>query len=237
MLRRGADILMRGAGRWAFRCILAFLAFLTFYAAAALVLGLIPVNTDFRQDRASVAVFIRGNGVHTDIIVPMLNAYHDWRGEFQTYDPTHSASLISFSWGDRGFYLQTPQWRDLRASVAFTALSGQGNALMRVEFAEPSAIGSSDAVLLLSETQYLHLVARIRDSFQRDSTNQPRLVATPLNPRGSYYFEAIGSYSLLHTCNDWTRRTLTAAGVRMPVWSPFYPAIFYQLRQIPAQQQ
>jgi uncharacterized protein (TIGR02117 family) len=233
MLTRDAGFFVKRSGRFAFRCVLALLMAVAVYAAAAVVLGLIPVNADFRQDNAAVAVYVRGNGVHTDIVVPVVNVYHDWRGEFQHLDPTTSVPFISFSWGDRGFYLETPRWRDLRASIALTAMSGLGRAVMRVEFSDPSASEYGDVVVLLSDAQYRRLVEHIRASFRRHSDDRLLAVPTPQYASGSFYFEAVGRYSLLHTCNDWARRALTAAGVRMPVWSPFYPAIFHQLRQIP----
>lgn len=237
MLMRGAGILIRRSGRLVLLCVLVFLTAIGLYALAAVALGLTAVNKDFSQADATVAIYVRGNGVHSDVVVPVLNYLHDWRSEFQHLDPTESAPFISFSWGDRGFYLETPRWRDLRASVAFTALSGLGDSLMRVEFAGPPATRTGDVVVRLSAAQYRRLVEHIRASFQRGPDGRAIPVAVPLDPAGSYYFEAFGSYSLLHTCNDWTRATLTAAGVRMPVWSPFYPAIFHQLRQIPTQQQ
>lgn len=237
MLTNGAGTLIRRSGRLIFKCVLAVITAIGLYAMAAVALGVTAVNKDFSQKDGIVSIYVRGNGVHSDIVVPVLNYVHDWRGEFQHLDPTESAPFISFSWGDRGFYLETPRWRDVRASIAFTALSGLGNTLMRVEFAGPPETKYGDVVVRLSEAQYRRLVERIRTSFRRGPDGRSFPVDIPYNRGRSHYFEAIGSYSLLHTCNDWTRATLTAAGVRMPVWSPFYSAIFHQLRQIPAQQQ
>lgn len=236
MLTRAAEILPPRSRTLISRCAWGLLIAVGSYAVAAIILGLIPVNRDFREADPGVAIYVRGNGVHADIVVPSATSLHDWQDEFPHPGATTSAPFISFSWGDRGFYLETPRWRDLRASIAFTALSGLGKAVMRVQFAGPPMTEHGDVVVQLSETQYRRLVAHIRYSFQRNSEGRLLPVAVPLNPRGSFYFEAVGSYSLLHTCNDWTRNALTDAGVRMPAWSPFYPAIFHQLRQISPQQ-
>ena len=237
MLMRAAGILLAQSRRFAARSALALLVATGLYAVAALILGLIAVNRNFRASDPAVAIYVRGNGVHTDIVVPFVNSFHDWKEEFQPVDPTASVAFISFSWGDRGFYLETPRWRDLRASIAFIALTGLGKAAMRVELAGPPLTHLGDVVVQLSKTQYRRLVASIRSSFQRGGDGRILPMPTPPNTGRSSYFEATGSYSLLHTCNDWTRETLTAAGVRMPIWSPFYPAIFHQLRQIRVQQQ
>ena len=236
MPMRGVGVLI-ARSRWlVLRCALGLLIAIGLYAVAAIMLGLIAVNRDFRESDPGVAIYMRGNGVHTDIVLPLVNSFYDWQDEFLPMNPATSVRFISFSWGDRGFYLETPRWRDLRASIAFVALSGLGKAVMRVEFAGPPMTEYGDVVVRLSETQYRRLVTHIRYSFQRSSEGRPIPVPTSYNPGGSSYFEAIGSYSLLHTCNDWTRETLADAGVRMPMWSPFYPAIFSQLRQINVQQ-
>jgi uncharacterized protein (TIGR02117 family) len=202
------------------------------YPASAVMLGLIAVNTAFRQADAGVAIYVRGNGVHTDIVVPHIHHFHDWRGEFPQDEGALWQRYIVFSWGDRGFFQETPRWRDLRASVAFVALLGLGKSAMRVDFTNTPILSDGDVTLRLSEAQYRQLVASIRGSFQRATDGRPLPMATPLYARGSSYFEANGSYSLVRTCNDWTRATLTQAGVRMPVWAPFYPAIFYQLGKV-----
>ena len=219
--------------RWfPFRLLLGVLSAPLLYAASAVALGLVAVNTDFRQSDTGVAIYVRGNGVHTDIVVPHIHLFHDWRSEFPQGENALWRRYISFSWGDRGFFQETPRWRDLRASVAFVALSGLGRSAMRVEFTNTPILSDRDVAIRLSETQYRRLVQSIRKSFQRDTKGSPLPMPTPSYAVGSLYFEATGSYSLLHTCNDWTRVKLTEAGVRMPVWAPFYPAIFYQLGKV-----
>jgi uncharacterized protein (TIGR02117 family) len=214
------------------RCLLGVLLALGFYALGALVLALIPVNAAFRQADAGVAIYVRGNGMHTDIVVPHIHRLHDWRGEFPQDDGALWRRYVAFSWGDRGFFQETPRWADLRASVAFVALSGLGRSALRVEFTDTPMLNDGDAALRLSEEQYRRLVQSIRASFRRDGNGRPEPMPTPAYAVGPLYFEATGSYSLRRTCNDWTRARLTEAGVRMPAWAPFYPAIFYQLRKI-----
>jgi uncharacterized protein (TIGR02117 family) len=209
------------------------LAAIAFYAATAVVLGLVAVNTDFREPDAGIPIYVRGNGVHTDIVVPWHNHVHDWREEFPQLDPADAMPFISFGWGDRQLYLETPTWGHLRASVAFTAIAGLGRSTMRVEFADLPMTDFGDVILRLPAPQYQRLVRAIRASFRRDASGRPIATPTPEYAQGqSSYYEAFGSYSILSTCNDWTRKTLTAAGIRTPVWSPFYPAIFYQLSRI-----
>lgn len=218
--------------RLLYRCLLGLLLALMLYPVSAVILGLTAVNTAFRPADAGIAIYVRGNGVHTDIVVPHIHLFHDWRSEFPQDESALWRRYIAFSWGDRGFFQETPRWRDLRASVAFVALSGLGKSAMRVEFTDTPILSEGDATIRLSEAQYRRLIRSIRGSFQRDVNDRPLPMSTPVYAAGSSYFEATGSYSLVRTCNDWTRATLTEADVRMPVWAPFYPAIFYQLRGV-----
>ena len=103
MLTRAVGSFLAQSRWFAARCALALLAATGLYAAAAFILGLIAVNRNFRASDPAVAIYVRGNGVHTDIVLPFANSFHDWKEEFQPVDPTASVAFISFSWGDRGF--------------------------------------------------------------------------------------------------------------------------------------
>jgi hypothetical protein len=57
------------------------LLFLGFYLLIALV-GLIPVNNDFKPTSDGVEILVVSNLVHTDIFVPVTNDVIDWRTVF-----------------------------------------------------------------------------------------------------------------------------------------------------------
>ena len=80
------------------------------YFLMSVVLSNIPINRDFRQEDG-VKIYIRSNGVHTDFVLPVETPEIDWRERFPFQNfrrPDRSATHISFGWGDRGFYLETP---------------------------------------------------------------------------------------------------------------------------------
>ena len=45
-----------------------------------------------------------------------------------------TAEYLAFGWGDKGFYLDTPEWSDLKASTAFKAAFALGNSAMHTTF-------------------------------------------------------------------------------------------------------
>lgn len=204
------------------------------YLLAALVLGALPVNRDFAERVDGVAIYVRTNGVHAEIVVPTRAAGVDWSID---HPPQHVRQLdaplawIAFGWGDRDFYLNTPTWRDLRLRTALVALSGLGRGAMHVEYVErPEAYGSRR--VRIGFAQYLRLVDYVRGSFRRDPDGRPVRIDAPGYFDTDAFYEAVPVYTFWFTCNEWVRRGLAEAGVRTAAWAPFDSAIFWQLRAI-----
>ena len=229
---------VRRALRWTLRSVLVFVAGIVTYLLAALVLGLIPVNSDWVEPEDGIEIFVISNGVHCDFILPADNPLRDWRvslplsvGEgVREEGREDTANWVRFGWGERRFYLETPQWADLRFSVAAAALFWPTSTLMHVEFVW-SRPEESDYCrrLKVSEAQFKSIVEHIESFFARDAKGEPRR----LDGRGYFdyddFYEAVGSYHLLYTCNDWVNIGLRRAGIRAAAWSPFDTAILYQL--------
>ena len=53
--------------------VLAVLAPILLYFAAALIGALVPANPDWREPEEGVLIFIRTNGVHTWLMLPAVN--------------------------------------------------------------------------------------------------------------------------------------------------------------------
>jgi uncharacterized protein (TIGR02117 family) len=138
---------------------------------------------------------------------------------------------IAFGWGDAEFFATTPTWSDLRFSTALAALSGRGEGAMHVEYlARPGAYAGRE--LRLTAEQHARLVEYVRGSFERDANGRPRRLASPGYFSSDAFYAAGPRYSLLFTSNEWVRRGLQTAGVRVPLWAPFEAALFFQLRDL-----
>jgi uncharacterized protein (TIGR02117 family) len=206
------------------------------YLAAAVLLGLTAINTDFRPASNGVRIWVRTNGVHAEFVVPTQAVGVDWSAEHPASDMRALAAplaFIAFGWGDAEFFANTPTWSDLRPATAIKALTGVGEGAMHVEYVEaPGAYAGRE--VSLSVAQYRQLVEYIGASFARDASERPRKL--PLSgyfDRDAFY-AAVPRYSPVLTSNDWVRRGLAAAGVRAPRWAPFDVALFYQLDRVPA---
>lgn len=206
---------------------LALAAFIVVYVACALGLSRISVNNDFTSippDQAGNDIYVRTNGVHTDIILPIKTAVRDWSSIIPQADVRNldaQFSYMSFGWGDKGFYLDTPTWADLKASTAFIAATGLGSTSMHVEaVAQPK---TTDTVrhLRISDAALQSIVNDVDKSFKRDTKNQIEKINTAANyNEHDVFYEANGRYSVFKTCNEWTRQTLSNAKIKTSAFSP-----------------
>ncbi len=203
------------------------------YLSAAVIGGLIGTGGESVAGPKEVAIFLRTNGVHADLVLPVTALDVDWRKHLPIDDPDvldGGFPYLAFGWGDRGFYLNTPTWSALKASTALKALSGLDSTVMHVQAANPPASGSQSAELRLSAEQYHQLVDFIDQSFDHDPAGSPILIANAHYGRHDSFYEGRGHYSAIMTCNEWTRQGLAHADLRTPLWAPFDIALFHHLR-------
>jgi uncharacterized protein (TIGR02117 family) len=203
------------------------------YFLAALILGLVPANVSFHQPAEGVTIFIRGNGVHTWIVMPKVSEEMDWRPYAR---PEHlrdprwgNADHVAIGYGNREFYLNTPTWGDLSVRTAALALFGSGPTLLHVEHVDRPTPDQWQRPIRITRAQYRRLAGYIQARFHLDSGGRPiPLIGRGFGPSDMFY-EANGGYSFILTCNEWTGRALRTAGVRTGVWTPFEQSIMWRL--------
>lgn len=207
------------------------------YLGFAWLFSRIAVNKDAAvQGDKTVSIYIRTNGVHTDIVVPVKNEIQDWSREIK-FSNTESGdttfSYAAFGWGDKGFYLETPEWSDLKFSVAFKAMFHLGSTAMHVTFHRQMVTGTDCKAIKINEAQYRKLVAYLRGSFRSDEKGQVIQIPSDNDGYGKddAFYEANGVYDLFHTCNTWANNALKACDQRACFWTPSDKGIFYQYRE------
>lgn len=213
-----------------------FIGLIVVYIAFAWLLSRIAVNKHATAPGDDpVSIYIRTNGVHTDIVVPVKNEEQDWSREIQ-YAHTESGDTTlqyaAFGWGDKGFYLQTPEWSDLKFSVAFKAMFHLGATAMHVTFYKQMVTGADCKEIRISREQYRNLVVFLRASFESDANGRVIPIPTVNDGYGKddAFYEAEGVYDLFNTCNTWANNALKACGQRACLWTPSDKGIFYQYR-------
>ncbi len=205
--------------RWILWGFMAIFGIVASYAVAGLIGGAIPSNGDWVAPAEGVHIFVESNGVHTGIIVPKVAAGVDWRGVARGVDlrdPRFAGyDHVSFGWGEKTFYLETPTWADVKLRTVLAAATGSTRTLMHVEHLPLPRQGDRAREIVVTPAQYRRLAAYIRASF-RDGGARYRGYAGY-----DAFYDANGRYSAVRTCNSWTGDALRYAGVKVGAWTPF----------------
>jgi uncharacterized protein (TIGR02117 family) len=112
---------------------------------------------------------------------------------------------------------------------AFLAAFGQGRTLMHADHDHNPQVAEHQRRIVLTPEEYRRLAEYIQASFQRDAVGRTITVPGRGYGRSDAFYEAVGPYSALLTCNEWTGRALRHAGVRTGVWTPMSQSIMWRL--------
>lgn len=184
------------------------------YFSAALLLSYLPANSSGKDCIEKQEAYVSSNGVHLFLILPIDHLENDFLDKL---DYPKETRYISFGWGEKTFYLNTPGWDDLTFPVAAKALLIPSESAMHVSY-YPSLRRSWYEVPLCEEQSRV-IVSFVQNSFD-DSGNE----FVPLQPKGygpnNYFYEARGKYTCIKTSNEWVNQALKKAGVKTSIWSP-----------------
>ncbi len=212
--------------------LLCLAAFVILYFAAVFCLSRITVPAGTTGNPEEITIYIKTNGAHTDIVVPVRNDQMDWNREIK-YDDIVSEDTVyqylAIGWGDKGFYLETPTWAELKPSVAFKAAFWLSTSAMHATYYKSMTEDGRCKKILISRKQYAALINYITGWFQKDADGHFINIKTTANYGDTdAFYEAKGHYNLFFTCNTWANSALKACGQKCCVWTIFDTGIFRQ---------
>ncbi|HVD98738.1 MAG TPA: TIGR02117 family protein [Cytophagaceae bacterium] len=219
--------------RTALNLSLALVMAIALYLLCAILLTFIPANNSAKQPATGIEIYIKSNGVHTDLILPTNNKFYQWEEKIHPEDfglVSTEDTWTAFGWGDKGFYLHTPEWADLKFSTAMDAvLPTVGESAMHITIYENAPVENTRTKkIILTDEQYLVLCDYIYQSFVKNEEEDFILISGyHYSSVNDNFYEAEGDYNFLKTCNQWTNQGLKKAGVRTAFWAPFDKCIFY----------
>jgi uncharacterized protein (TIGR02117 family) len=205
------------------------------YLAASVAFSAVPVaaTTAPLAPEETIEAYILSNGVHTDLVVPVRSAYMDWT-QLVPYSDTPAADstrqFVGFGWGDKGFYLDTPTWAELKPGTAVRAMFWLSTTAMHTTFHHRPTEGPACVRLRLSPAEYTRLIAFIKGTFQLNPQGQPQHISGHSYGQHDAFYEARRTYNLFYTCNTWANDGLKAAGQKAALWTPFDFGIFWHYR-------
>lgn len=170
-------------------------------------------------------IYLKTNGVHTDVVLPVRSSVFNWSSFIPDADSTFQ--WVAFGWGNKEFYLNTPEWKDLKWDVAISAATGIGDAAIHSTAYKSIRLSENCISISLDSDSYRHLVEYILNYILLDSNgNAIRLTTPTFYSKNEYFFEASGRYSLLNTCNTWANNALKSCHSRACLWTAFDKGIF-----------
>lgn len=209
---------------------LAIIGLLLVYGISSFVLSIIPVNKNQSEYVKEYTIFIKSNGVHTDLVLPIKTDIKDWSEKIKfenikSKDSTHH--YLAFGWGDKGFYIDTPEWSDLKFSTAFNAAFNLGTSAMHTTFYKQIQENENCVKIEISKEQYQKLITFIEASFQYDTNGNPIFIDSTTYGKNDSFYEAHRTYNMFYTCNTWANQALKKADLKAAFWTPADKGIFY----------
>lgn len=221
----------RNKGVWTLRVFIKIvglgLAATALYLISALLFSFLPTHPARQECSPNFEIFIASNGVHLDIIIPVENIEPQF---LQKLCPLPNTQYIAFGWGDKSFYINTPEWSDLTFPVAFKALFLKSETAMHVTCL-PRRFPSWEKVPLC-KNQLIKLNTYIFNTFQYDENENPKLIDYEGYNQYDAFYDAKGSFSLFKTCNVWVNTALKEIEVKTSVWSPFDFGVLFHIKKI-----
>jgi len=216
--------------KFALKFLLGIIGFILIYLLCSIILSIIPYNSNFKTAPNGIDMYILSNGIHTDLVLPANNEYKNWTKELplaNTLSKDSSINYMAFGWGDKGFYLDTPQWSDLKSTTVFKAMFGLSGSAMHITNYKYLRENNLCKKISVSKEQYLKLVNYIDSSFCMNTSGNCFCINGYCYGRNDSFYEATGRYSLFYTCNTWANEGLKYSGIKACLWTPFDKGIFF----------
>ncbi len=211
-----------------------FIGIVGLYIFVVWACSYITVPAEKDDHRGEVNIYILTNGMHTDIVMPVRSELIDWSLFFPFDDTISKDSMQNYAaigWGDKGFYMEIPEWSDLTFRIAFRAAFGISSSALHVTYYKQMYEGRDCIKIPISKSQYQRLIKYILDSRQTDENGSAIYIETDAQyDVNDSFYEAKRRYSFFYTCNTWSNNALKYSGQKGALWTLNYQGIFRHYR-------
>lgn len=165
--------------------------------------------TDGAVSTRGSEIYIVSHGWHTGFVIPsdaLTERLPKLKNRFK------NSPNLEIGWGDKGFY----QAKEITSGLTMRAIFMPTESVVHVVAVPKDVIKyfphSKVETLCLNGPEFDSLVRFIESSFARDSNGN----IVPLK-NGIYgdsqFYQGVGDYYLMNTCNKWTAKGLSSAGL------------------------
>ena len=205
-----------------------FSAFLFFYGTVAMYGAVIPTG-ELKTD-GELYIYVQSNGIHTDVCLPANTKEMNWLSFMppESYSQNFAFEYVTIGWGDKGFFLDTPTWADLKVSTALNAAFLPSTTAMHVKYSEEPKVSKTRKKVFLNRADYVNMIRYIKKSF-RLKNKEVQLIEGKGYSFDDNFYEANDAYHLFRTCNRWTNGALKQANIKTGIFALFPNGIISHL--------
>ncbi len=212
-----------------------FFSGLVFLAVLGIVVprgpsGGMPAET--ADQGSSRTILLLSNPIHTDIALPATPYV------LKTFGFVSSGGLkldypgvqwVIFGWGSRRFYVETPNWSDLKPGPVLAALTFDSSVMHvgRAGYIDPDT--PDVRPLTLSAAGFRKMTEAIRQDFASGADGSRKAIEGVSYTAHDAFFPAKGSFNALNGCNTWTGRMLRQAGLTTGWWTPLPQGLLWSI--------
>lgn len=205
--------------------------------AAPLAGALIPRPLLPAEEPTSISatrrILVLANPIHTDIALPVDADVLERFGfladsGLPIYDP--NVRWIVAGWGGREFYLETPEWSQLKADPLFKGLTRDRSVMHMALAGAIDPAGEGVLPLDLSPQAFDRMLEATIAGFATDAGGRLDLIEGRSYGEYDRFYEANGSFTALLGCNTWTGAVLRAGGIRTGLWNPLPQSLLWSVR-------
>lgn len=207
---------MRKFLTYSLRTFLLIIAIPVAYFTAAFVLSFMTIDRAEPLPQPNHIIYLHSNGIHMDVAINQKDVAPALLKDINMRD---DGEYVSFGWGDKNFYLNTPGWENVKMTSVMTALFVNSPSLMHLtHYAKPE----EDWIAVpVSDAELANLNKFILQSFQTDNEGKKILIKGFSNGENDDFYEAKGGYNMFNTCNTWVNAGFKQSGLKASVWTPF----------------
>ncbi|MFM7814089.1 MAG: DUF2459 domain-containing protein [Flavobacteriales bacterium] len=202
--------------------VLGLLTILLLMLATSYVCMKIPVreNQQQVQNRDSIQIFLSASLVHSDFILPIRHEVVDWSVIAKLYQPSENLPAydhVKIGWGDKEFFVNTPEWSDLTAKTALGSAFGLHESAIHFQFIQMEESPKEVTSIFVSTETYAKLVNYILQSMKAEQGSFSQIHFS-YGPNDCFY-DSYHHYSMFNTCNTWMNEGLKEAGLPACLWT------------------
>ena len=186
---------------------------LLLYIAIAHLLIFFPTKEETSLDQ-NRSIYIAYSQLHSDIIININALDKKWKERLPS-QVMKSQGYLSFGWGDKEFYLNTPTWDKLKINAALKALFINTPSVIYVKYHPTVGYFQEIKEVKLSSKQLKKLENSIFKSFDFQNQHYKGY------GKDDIFYSSPYQYNIFNTCNTWTGEQLREANISVSYWTPF----------------